>query len=82
MTTIPDDDGQHHDAARPRPHGLLTTADLRRRYGDVWEITEHTDLPVWTAEHRSADGRHIRMLVGHSPGELAAKLETAGVVEP
>ncbi len=34
------------------------------------------------AEHRSQDGRSIRVLVAHSLAELAAKLETAGTVEP
>jgi hypothetical protein len=55
---------------------------LRAAYGDAWEITEHGELPVWTAEHRSTDRRHIRVLVAHSPGELVAKIDTAGQVEP
>jgi hypothetical protein len=37
---------------------------------------------VWTAEHHSPDGRHIRYIVPHSAEELAAKLATAETVEP
>jgi hypothetical protein len=39
-------------------------------------------LPVWTAEHRSGDGRHIRILVAHSPADLAAKIDLAGNIGP
>ena len=59
-----------------------TLRGLQRQYGDQWEIVVHAELPVYTAEHRSADGRHIRVLVAHSVAELARKLETAGTVEP
>ena len=65
------------------PPSPVTLAELVRRYGGEWEIIAHaTDLPVWTAEHRSGDGRSIRYIVAHSPAELAAKLESAGTVEP
>jgi hypothetical protein len=37
---------------------------------------------VWPAVRKSADGRHIRVLIAPTPSELAAKLETAGTVEP
>ncbi len=48
-----------------------------------WKIGANPGgLPVWTAEHRSPDGRHIRYIVAHSPEELAGKLETAETVEP
>lgn len=56
--------------------------ELRCRYGDAWAITEHAELPVWTAEHRSGDGRRIRILVAHSPADLAAKIDLAGNIGP
>ncbi len=71
MPTIP---------GKPSPQQSLRA--LQRRYGDQWEIVVHADLPVYTAEHKSADGRAIRYLVAHSVAELAAKLQTAGTVEP
>ena len=56
---------------------------LRRRYGANWQIGyEPAGLPVFTAEHRSADGRAIRYLVGHTIAELTARLESALTVEP
>jgi len=70
----------HASAAQSSP--VLTLAGLVRRYGHDWEIIEHTDLHIVSAEHRSAGGRAVRYIVAHSPGELAAKLDTAGVVEP
>jgi hypothetical protein len=36
----------------------------------------------FSAEHTSANGRHIRYIAGHSLEELAGKLETAEMVEP
>jgi hypothetical protein len=48
-----------------------------------WDIVPHPGgLDVWPAEHQSPGGRHVRYIVALSPGELAAKLETADVVEP
>jgi hypothetical protein len=65
------------------PPAPVTLADLRERYGDLWEITERpAGMLVITAEHRSGDGRSVRYLVAHSVAELAAKLKTAGTVEP
>jgi hypothetical protein len=65
------------------PPAPVTLADLRRLYGADWEITERpAGMLVVTAEHRSGDGRSVRYLVAHSVAELAAKLETAGTVEP
>jgi len=64
------------------PAEHISLDDVRRLYGHAWEITEHESLPVLVAEHRSQDGRSIRVLVAHSLAELAAKLETAGTVEP
>jgi hypothetical protein len=56
---------------------------LLRPYLEHWTITAHPGgVPVWTAEHVSADGRAIRYLVAHSARELAGKLATAEVVEP
>jgi len=55
--------------------------DVQRRYGDRWQI-ELEDLGVWSAVRRTPDGRHIRCLVARTTDELAAKLETADVVEP
>jgi hypothetical protein len=56
--------------------------DLQRRFGERWQIElEHT-LGVWSAVRKSADGRHIRVIIGPSAAELAGKLETAETVEP
>ncbi len=57
-------------------------SELQRRYGARWQIQlEHT-LGVWSAVHRSEDGRHIRCIVGRDAAELMAKLEVAETVEP
>lgn len=66
----------------PAPQPAYSLDDLRRLYGHAWEIIQHTSLPVWSAEHKSGDGRSVRYIVAYSAAELAAKLETAGVVEP
>jgi hypothetical protein len=71
-----------HDHASAVPSGPVTLTVLVRRYGDSWEIIEHSGLHIVSAEHRSGDGRHIRYLVAHSAAELAGKLETAELVEP
>ena len=44
-----------------------------------WEITARPG-GVWQAVSRSGDGRHIRVLTGHSAEELARKLADDGVV--
>ena len=60
--------------------GLL---DRLRADHPGWEIHAHPlGLGLWSAEHRTPDGRHIRYIVAHSAEELAAKLETAKTVEP
>ena len=81
MPTIPDDHQPHHDPGQPAA-GSITVAGLREKYGSDWEILIHLDSAVVSAEHRSADGRAVRYLVGHSVSELAAKLETAVTAEP
>jgi hypothetical protein len=63
------------------PAGPGPGGELARRFTS-WAIEHETDLDVWTAVHRSPDSRHIRVIVAHTAAELAAKLETAGVVEP
>jgi hypothetical protein len=55
--------------------------ELQRLYGDRWDI-QLEGLGVWSAVHKSEDGRHIRCLVARTPAELMAKLETAKTVEP
>ena len=40
--------------APPDPVG-----ELQRRFGDRWDI-QLEDLGVWSAVHRSEDGRHLR----------------------
>ena len=75
MPSVPDQPSPHHHPPQP------SLAELRRRFGQ-WEIIENSLLPSWTAEHRSADGRHIRVLVAHTASDLAAKLDMAETVEP
>lgn len=45
-------------------------------------VPDELATPLWTAEHRSADGRHILVLVAHSRAELGIRLETARTAEP
>ncbi len=72
-----------HDPSTTDPPAPVTLDDLVHRYGGAWEIQcSPGGLPVVTAEHRSGDGRSIRYLVAHDIAGLAAKLETAGTVEP
>src|SRR5258708_5007594 len=78
MQSVPDQSRPHHHRAAP-----VTIDDLRRVSGGDWDTRwRPAGIPVVTAERRSPDGRHIRYLVTHSVGELAAKLDTASVVEP
>ena len=57
------------------------SGELQRRFGGRWTI-QLEDLGVWSAVHRSEDGRHIRCIVARTPGELLAKLTVAEQVEP
>ncbi len=60
--------------------GLL---DKLRAEHPAWTIDAHPlGLGLWTAEHRSEDGRHIHYVVCHTGEELAARLETAETVDP
>jgi hypothetical protein len=62
---------------------MSDTRALLNPYLGRWKIGAYPGgLPVWTAEHCSPDGRHIRYIVAHSAEELADKLETAETVEP
>jgi hypothetical protein len=79
--SVPQEHQPHHDPGQPAA-GKITLVGLREKYGSDWEILIHLDSAVVSAEHRSADGRPVRYLVGHSVSELAAKLETAVTVEP
>ena len=58
------------------------SGELQRRFGSRWQIELESSLGMWSAVHRSEDGRHIRCLIGRSAAELLAKLETAETVEP
>jgi hypothetical protein len=61
----------------------LAAVVLLAMYGGRWNIVARPGgLDVWSAERQSPDGRSIRYIVERSPGELAAKLETAEMVEP
>jgi hypothetical protein len=57
--------------------------ELIEPYRARWAIEVNPGgLKVWTATHRSGDGRHVRSLVAPSAAELAAKLAVADLVEP
>jgi len=60
----------------------ITSGDLMERFGARWDIQRETSAGVWSAERRSPDGHHIRVIVGRSVPELAGKLETAELAEP
>ncbi len=46
-----------------------------RREHPGWTIRAHPlGLGLWTAEHRSEDGRSIHYIVAHTGQELAGKL--------
>jgi predicted component of type VI protein secretion system len=52
-------------------------------FADRWLIQHGASgLDVWTAERDSADGRHIRYIVGRTIKELADKLHAAETCEP
>jgi hypothetical protein len=58
---------------------LTALAALAARY-PAWSLRP---APAgFAAEHTSGDGRHIRYIAARTVEELAAKLETAEVVEP
>ena len=57
-------------------------AALIHDHGEHWQIEHTGDLDVWTAVRRSADGRHIRVLVARDPAGLRGKLETVEADEP
>jgi hypothetical protein len=86
VTPDPDQDGalamQDHAIFHVPPDSTSDPgAELRRRFGDRWQI-QLEDLGVWSAVCKSPDGRHIRCIVGRTATELASKLETAETVEP
>lgn len=62
------------DHPAPQPSEI---ANLIHDHGHQWQIVHDTGLDVWTAVHRSRDGRHIRMHVAYDPATLAAKLDAA-----
>lgn len=55
--------------------------ELQRRFGERWQI-EQPALGIWSATHRSEDGRHIRCIVERTAAQLIGKLEAAETVEP
>jgi hypothetical protein len=57
-------------------------AALIHDHGERWQIEHTGDLNVWTAVRRSADGRHIRVLVARDPAGLRGKLETVEADDP
>ncbi len=61
----------------------MTTAETDLlRFSERWEITAYPGgLNVWTAEHRSEDGCHIRYIVALNAAELAEKLQAAETAE-
>jgi hypothetical protein len=63
----------------PRP---VDVAALLDECGDRWQAEHDTELDVWTAVRRSADGRHIRVLVGRDAVALRERIEDAEAEEP
>jgi hypothetical protein len=62
--------------------GTVAAAAIElRQYADRWELGR-PGPGIWTATRRSADRRHIRVIVSNDPGELAGKLEAAETCEP
>ena len=66
-----------HPAAQPSE-----LADLLHDHGAHWQIEHTGELNVWIAVRRSADGRHIRVLVAYDPASLRTKLEDAERDDP
>jgi hypothetical protein len=62
-----------------RRQAALASAPLLEGYEcSGWQIDARpAGLDIWSAMHRSEDGRHIRYIVAHSPGQLAARLAIA-----
>ncbi len=70
------------DSRNEDPAASTDSGELQARFGDRWQIElEHT-LGVWSAVHRSEDGRHIRCIIGRSAAELMAKLDVAEQAGP
>jgi hypothetical protein len=69
---------------RHKPAGCrsVSITELLQRFGDRWRIAYLPALNVWSAEQRSADGRHIRFLCQHSTAALADKLAIAETDRP
>ncbi len=71
--------GDNRPTTAPAPTSI---SDLTQQFGQRWTVAYDATLNVWSAEQRSPDGRHIRFLAAHAPGELANKLAGAELVEP
>ncbi len=57
---------------------MTAVQDPLAPFRERWSIAVRPAcLRVWTAEHRSDDGRHIRYLVAPSAAELAEKPRAA-----
>ena len=67
------------DHRAPQPSEM---ADLLHDHGAHWQIEHTSELNVWIAVHRSADGRHIRVLVAYDAASLRGKLKDAGSDDP
>jgi hypothetical protein len=63
-----------NDHSSPQPSEI---AELMHDHGQRWQIEHDPAMGVWTAVHRSPDGRHIRMLVARTPAALGTKLADA-----
>jgi hypothetical protein len=57
-------------------------AALIHDHGEHWQIEHTGDLNVWTAVRRSADGRHIRVLVARDPRRSARQGRDRGRRRP
>ena len=68
----PDQDGAMAMENHPGMPGTTPSddGDLQLRFGDRWQI-EQPALGIWSATHRSRDGRHVRVIIAHGPEELA-----------
>ncbi len=55
---------------------VASLLDQLRAEHPGWRIDAHPlGLGLWTAEHRSEDGRSVHYVVCHTGAELAARLE-------